>query len=110
LLIRENDQGFYWTPGGGLEGTESFEQALERELSEELNSKIISAKPYMTILDKDANEEVRYFLVTIDLPTKLPDNTIVMWYSKSNYNANTPQISRRIYAKVYPKLLRENLV
>jgi ADP-ribose pyrophosphatase YjhB (NUDIX family) len=110
LLICEGQQGFFWTPGGRLEGDESFEEALERELEEELSARLVSAKLYMTIHDEAADEEVRYFLVDIHLPVDLPANVIYHWYGKDDFQTNTTKISQRIYSKVYPRLVADNLV
>lgn len=109
-LICEDEQGFYWTPGGGLENDETYEQALKRELDEELNARLLSAELYMTIIDKTADETVRYFLVDIALPDTLPNGTTYYWYGRNDYETNTPQISQRIYQKVYPKLIADKLV
>ena len=110
LLICEEQKGPYWTPGGGLENDESFEQALERELQEELHAQLVSAKLYIKLYDKAVDEEVCYFLVGLNLPTDLPGDTTCYWYSKEDYITNTVRISQRIYSKVYPKLIADNLV
>lgn len=110
LLICEGQQGFFWTPGGGLEGDESFEQALERELKEELDARLVSAELYMTIKDEAEDEEVRYFLVNLQLPTHLPADVESYWYGRDDFQANTTKISQRIYSKVYPTLIADSLV
>lgn len=110
LLICEGQQGFFWTPGGGLENNETFEQALERELDEELGARLLSAKLYMTIQDETEDEEVRYFLVDLELPDNLPDNVEPCWYGRSDFETNITKISQRIHSKVYPKLIADKLV
>jgi ADP-ribose pyrophosphatase YjhB (NUDIX family) len=111
LLISEGGQNLYWTPGGGLEFGETFRDALKRELVEELGATLLAAESFLKIYDKDEDEAVEYFLVSINLPN-LPSNssTRIHWYSKQDFTENTLPISRRVFSKVYPKLIDEGLV
>lgn len=110
FLICEGKQTFFWTPGGGLENSETFEQALGRELYEELNAQLTSAELYMRIHDKAADELVCYYLVDLELPAKLPNDTEHYWFTREDYGSNAVNISKRIYHKVFPKLVEDNLV
>jgi len=82
LLICEGDQGFYWTPGGGLEKSESFDEALKRELIEELEAKLLSAELYISYEDNEADEHVNYYLVTMELPKVPPNGTKFYWNTR----------------------------
>ncbi|HEY4161162.1 MAG TPA: NUDIX domain-containing protein [Candidatus Saccharimonadales bacterium] len=110
FLICEGQQGSYWTPGGGLEKDETFEQALERELQEELDATLLSADLYIRMKDKAANEEICYFLVNMSIPKVLPNGTTYYWYGRDDHEANTVQISQRVYKTVFPKLIADELV
>jgi len=110
FLICEGRQGFYWTPGGGLENGETFEQALERELKEELNAALLSAELYIRMEDATADEEVCYFLVDMSVPEVLPNDTTCYWYGQDDHQANTVQISQRVYKTVFPKLIADGLI
>lgn len=110
LLISENHQGFYWTPGGGLEEGETYHQALEREIQEELHMRLLGANLFMEIIDDQANETVQYFLAELDELPRPTDTLEIIWYSRKNFEENVIPVSRRIFTKVYPKLLAEGLV
>lgn len=76
-------------PGGGVELGESFEEALEREIMEEINSKIIEYTYFKSyyVFDK---HEIRcvYFYGTIDDSNiKLDEeSTEYKWYNKEEIN------------------------
>jgi 8-oxo-dGTP diphosphatase len=69
LISRRDDslhQGGLWEfPGGKIESTESAEQALVRELKEELNIDVISATPLITVNYQypDLSVQLKVFLV-----------------------------------------------
>lgn len=110
LLICEGGQGFYWTPGGGLEKSESFDEALKRELVEELDAKLLSAEPYISYEDIESDEHVNYYLVTMELPKVSPNDIKFCWYSRDDYETNEIPISKRVYSLVYPRLMNDKLV
>jgi predicted lipid-binding transport protein (Tim44 family) len=87
-----------------------LQQALARELREELSAKLISASHYFTLYDEAADEEIRYFLIDVDTVENTPEDTHVCWYTRKNYEANDMSISSRIYDNVYPKMIEEGLV
>ncbi len=66
LPLSEGNQGFFLTPGGGLDGRDMHEQALARELGEELHATLHKAQLYTSMRDPEADEHVQYFLV--DMP------------------------------------------
>lgn len=46
LLLKGKEYDFLWTPGGGIDGDETDEECLRRELKEELGVELVSAKFY----------------------------------------------------------------
>ena len=106
----ENSQGFFWTPGGGVEAGEGLEQTLARELQEELAAELVSAEAYLTIHDEKENEEVTYFLIDMTLPKSLPENIEICWYGVDAHTKGAPQISRRVYSQVFPRLVDDGLL
>jgi 8-oxo-dGTP pyrophosphatase MutT (NUDIX family) len=76
-LPRASDgRGIYWnTPGGGVEGEETFEEAARRELREETG--IVGVEPGACILEQTVHgpgvaHHERYFLV------RVPANAVVV--------------------------------
>lgn len=58
LMVHINREKYYTFPGGGVEGKESLEQALIREVKEETGYEIIpfTIKPYVAIISVKSNE------------------------------------------------------
>lgn len=109
LLLVTDGSGYYWTPGGRLENEENYEQALRRELDEELGAKIKTATVYKNPIKDDA--ETHYFLVEVDGELK-PNNEVsaILWYSKEDFQNNTYRVTPRITKHIYPFLIEDNLV
>lgn len=105
LLVTGNGADFYWTPGGGVEGGESSEQTLRREIIEELGVTIKAFKQYSAYDYED--QRVENFLIETEGDIK-PDNEItgVVWYS-SDSDA-TP--SNGFKNTILPQLLQEDLI
>jgi len=110
LLISEGGKDLFWTPGGGLEAGETSMQALERELQEELGATLKTAEPFFVLKDDEKQEEIEYFLVDIDLPDTLAQDTKIFWYSKNDFEQNILKVSPRIYNDVFPELIAKKLV
>lgn len=85
--------------------------ALARELKEELGTELQTAEHFLTYMDDSADEEVRYFLVTLaSSPQPADSRTLLLHYSRNDFNQNTVPISKRIYGLVYPRLIEAELV
>ena len=110
LLMREGDAPSFWTPGGKLEPGETYVQALERELDEELGAKLHQADYFMSIQDKAADERIRYFLASVTFGQSLPDSVETYMYSPSNQESQHVAISERLQTLVIPRLVSVGLI
>ena len=105
LLVTGYNAGYYWTPGGGVEEGESPEQALRREVQEELGAKIVSFKRYMTF--RYNTQHVTTFTVEIDDDFTVGNEiTDFVWYQKGD----PIKLSGRLRNKLIPELTRHGLL
>ena len=113
LLITGYDEKFYWTPGGKIEGKESHETCLKRELYSELNIKVTSFKHYLTVMlpnqIKGRMQKNHYYLVQYNGKIKPKQEiTKTIWYSKQNFLDKDISVSEGFVNKVIPKLIEYN--
>jgi 8-oxo-dGTP pyrophosphatase MutT (NUDIX family) len=105
LLVTGHNADYYWTPGGSVEEGESPEQALHREVQEELGAKIVSSKWYMTF-------QYNTQLVTV-FTVEMGDDFIVgneitdfVWYKRGD----KIKVSGRLRNILIPELTRQGLL
>jgi len=111
LLVTGHGADFYWSPGGGIKKDETAIAALRRELFEELNVKVKSAKPYLSYIVKETDQEVENFIVEIkgDIePNK--EITKIAWLSKENFINKDIKISFGLATKLMPSLIKDGLI
>lgn len=95
LLLKKNQENPFWeVPGGRIDGDESIEDALAREISEELPgaelksvTKILCAHRLPKDIDKDLSLLLVYYLVDVLLPSKIElstEHTDSIWVSSLN--------------------------
>ncbi len=113
LLVTGYDEKFYWTPGGKIDGKESHETCLRRELYSELNIKVISFKHYISITlpnqIKGGMQENHYYLVQYNGRIKPKQEiTKTIWYSRQNFSDKDLPVSEGFANKVIPKLIEDN--
>ncbi len=113
LLVTNYDEKFYWTPGGKIDGEESQEACLKRELYSELNIKVTSFKHYLTIhLHNPINggmQKNHYYLVQYNGKIKPKQEiTKTIWYSRQNFLDKDISVSEGFANEVIPKLIEDN--
>jgi 8-oxo-dGTP diphosphatase len=115
LLVSGNNKSFYWTPGGKIEKEESPEQALQRELTEELSVKANDLKPYFEYLSKNEEDgrvrKVFCFLVAYE--GEINQNNEIdrtLWLTKKDYLNNIFPIQMGVSIHLIPKLIEDNLL
>lgn len=105
LLVTGYGANYYWTPGGSMEEGESAEQALHRELQEELSTKIVRAELFMTF--RYSTQLVKAFIVEISSDFKATNEiTDFVWYKRGD----DIRLSGRLRHKLIPELIRRGLI
>lgn len=105
LLVTGHGADFYWTPGGGVEQSETIIETLHRKIKEELGVNVKSYSPYYSYTYED--QKVDNFIVTIDGEIEVGEEiTGYKWYSSKS---NTKPSNGFVNA-LMPKLMSENLI
>lgn len=105
LLVTGHNLDYYWTPGGGVEEGESPEEALRREVQEELDAEIVNSEWYMTFQYK--TQLVTAFIVEMGDDFKVGNEiTDFIWYQRGD----DVKLSGRLRHKLIPTLSRHGLI
>lgn len=105
LLVTGHNSDCYWTPGGGVEEGESPEEALRREVQEELGAKILSAEWYMTF--QYNSQLVTAYIVEMGDDFKVGNEiTDFIWYKRGD----DVKLSGRLRYWLIPALTRQGLI
>jgi 8-oxo-dGTP pyrophosphatase MutT (NUDIX family) len=105
LLVTGHGADYYWTPGGNVEEGESPEQALHREIQEELGARIVSSKWYMTF--QYNTQLVTVFIIEVgDAFVAGNEITDYIWYKRGD----NIKVSGRLRNVLIPELTRQDLL
>ena len=115
LLVTEENIPLWWTPGGGVEAGESYEECMQRELQEELSVKLKSLSPYLHYETKNEitgdQQKVHCHIIeyngNIQKGAEISD---IFWYARTNYIKRNPKTTKGIETHLIPKLLQDNLL
>lgn len=119
LIVRGTGDDFYKAFGGKVEGEETDQQCLEREVLEEGNVKLTSANLYLEppILEVQNQPgkyfKVRFYLIEVDgEPTVNPeDNTEeLLWLSKTDFESNKYHIASALQQYAIPQLIKDGFL
>ena len=115
LLARDDDLDFFSLPGGAIDKAENFEQALRRELKDELNLDLISFQHYSTynslntrlnIPQKDNN----YLVTCENQPSPCSEIAEIKWLTKEEILSKKIPIFSVFVENVFPLLVKDNLL
>ncbi|MDO8509046.1 MAG: NUDIX domain-containing protein [Nanoarchaeota archaeon] len=115
LLSRDKDLKFYSLPGGALDIGESIQQALSREIKEELNVPIIKSHYYSSYTSFNERLNIRQidynYLISIN-GTPSPSNEIaeIYWFNKEEFQLHPQMFFSPFLKEVLPKLLEDSLL
>ena len=91
LLLKGKGYDYFWTPGGKINGEESNEECLRRELKEEIGVSLVSIKLFkeydgVSFFNPEIKQRQVVYLIEINGEIK-PDAEIesYVWMSKEEY-------------------------
>ncbi len=111
LLVSNEKTPLFWTPGGKVEEQESHEEAMKRELQEELTLSFVSMKAYMnykTMHDflKKEQQVHCYFVTCNGTPEPSQEITKYGWFSKDKL----PKLVLGTKTYLIPRLIKDGLL
>ncbi len=111
LLVSNDELGLYWTPGGRLNAGEDYQQALRRELAEELGVKINKAKLFSQV-SHDYTPTAKYFLVDVvgEPATVSKEITKIGWFSRQDIEFGNTKVTPNFTKEIFPQLIKAGLL
>lgn len=115
LVTNKERQSFFWTPGGKLNDEETPEQALRRELKEELNIEVTKETFYFTYLsdieeDSKPREVYCYFVEYIGEPTCQAEIEKMLWISREDFESGSIILQNGVKLHLVPRLINDKLL
>ena len=113
LLLKGKGYEYFWTPGGKVDGEESYEKCLKRELKEEIGVNLVSAKFFkeydgVSFFNPEIKQKQVVYLIEIDGEIN-PDAEIesYIWMNKEDYN--NKKYNTQTDDSIIMDLIKENI-
>lgn len=119
LIVRGAGDSFFKAFGGKVEGEETDEQCLAREVKEEGCVNLTSAKFYLApplteVQNKPGSYfQAKFYLIEVDRePTANPEDSTeeLLWISRSDFEQNKYEIASALAHYAIPKLIEDGLL
>ncbi|MFA5773514.1 MAG: NUDIX domain-containing protein [Candidatus Paceibacterota bacterium] len=115
LLVKGKKYKELWTVGGKVDGNETDEECLRREIKEEIGVEITDIKFYKKYLttsfyNPDIQMEERVYLISIKGAMK-PNAEIesFVWFSKDDYYSKKYLMITHTEKELIPDLIKDNI-
>ncbi|MBI2573194.1 NUDIX domain-containing protein [Candidatus Woesearchaeota archaeon] len=115
LLVKDRDAAHYYPPGGGIETNETHQEAIQRELKEELNVDTIKTEFHSSYqstneIRKHPQTEHNYLVEIKGTPTPSSEIEEIKWFSWEEIEKKMAPFPKNLYTKLFMKLREEKMI
>ena len=113
LLLKGRGYEYFWTPGGKIDGKESNEECLRRELKEEIGVDLVSMKFFkeydgVSFFNPEIKQKQVVYLIEISGEIK-PDAEIESYILMSKEDYNNKKYNTQTDDNIILDLIKENI-